>query len=144
MNRSLGQAPTQRQRRVNEEVRHALARVLERGELRDPLLATTPITITEVRCSPDLRNATAFFTPLGGIGDSDALRAALIRAQPFLRHEIARRVEMKYVPRLSFEIDTSFDEYAHISGLLKHPDVLRDIAPDPASDGNRDPEDGES
>lgn len=126
MSKVRGQAPTQRQRRINEEIRHALAHVFERGELRDPLLASTAITITEVRCNPDLRNATAFFTPLGGIGDAQALRAALIRVQPFLRHEIARRVEMKYVPRLSFEIDTSFDEYAYIANLLKRPDVVRD------------------
>lgn len=120
------QAPTQRQLRVNEEIRHALAWVLERGQFRDPVLATTPITVTEVRCSPDLRNATVFFTPLGGLGDATALRDALTRAQSYLRHELSRTVEMRYLPRLSFQIDTSFDEYARIDSLLHRPDVMRD------------------
>lgn len=122
------QAPTQRQLRVNEEIRHALAWVLERGQFRDPVLAATPITVTEVRCSPDLRNATVFFTPLGGQGDAVALRDALTRAQSYLRHELSRTVEMKYLPRLSFQIDTSFDEYARIDTLLHRPDVMRDTA----------------
>lgn len=122
------QAPTQRQLRVNEEIRHALAWVLERGQFRDPVLAGTPITVTEVRCSPDLRNATVFFTPLGGQGDAVALRDALTRAQSYLRHELSRTVEMKYLPRLSFQIDTSFDEYARIDTLLHRPDVMRDTA----------------
>lgn len=125
MARIRSQAPTQRQLRVNEEIRHALAWVLERGEFRDPILATTPITVTEVRCSPDLRNATVFFTPLGG-GDHEALRDALTRAQSYLRHELSRTVEMRYLPRLSFQADTSFDEYARIDTLLHRPDVARD------------------
>lgn len=135
------QAPTQRQLRVNEEIRHALAWVLERGQFRDPVLAGTPITVTEVRCSPDLRNATVFFTPLGGQGDAVALRDALTRAQSYLRHELSRTVEMKYLPRLSFQIDTSFDEYARIDTLLHRPDVMRDTASVDADGDDEIPDD---
>lgn len=138
-------APTQRQLRVNEEIRHALAWVLERGGFRDPVLAATPITVTEVRCSPDLRNATVFFTPLGGQGNAEAVREALTRAQSYLRHELSRTVEMRYLPRLSFQTDTSFDEYARIDTLLHRPDVMRDIGEaedvdgdDVADEGDRD------
>lgn len=130
MARSRSQAPTQRQLRVNEEIRHALAWIIERGEFRDPLLAATPITITEVRCSPDLRNATVFFTPLGG-GDSAGVRAALTRAKAYLRHELSRMMEMKYLPNLSFQPDTSFDEYARIDTLLHQPVVRRDTGAEP-------------
>lgn len=140
MIRPSNQAPTQRQLRVNEEIHHALAWVLERGQFRDPVLAATPITVTEVRCSPDLRNATVFFTPLGGQGNAEALRDALTRAQSYLRHELSRTVEMKYLPRLSFQVDTSFDEYARIDTLLHRPDVMRDTA---VSDEDGDDQDAD-
>ncbi|WP_019644930.1 30S ribosome-binding factor RbfA [Novispirillum itersonii] len=143
MIRPGNQAPTQRQLRVNEEIRHALAWVLERGQFRDPVLASTPITVTEVRCSPDLRNATVFFTPLGGQGNAEAVREALTRAQSYLRHELSRTVEMRYLPRLSFQVDTSFDEYARIDSLLHRPDVIRDTASVDEDDAEGQDEDAE-
>ncbi len=121
--------PSQRQLRVGEEVRHALAWTLERGALRDPTLAQTPVTVTEVSVSPDLKNATCFVMPLGG-GDEKALKAvvdALHRAKKFLRHEIVRRINLKYTPSLRFQYDTSFDEAGHINTLLHQPEVLRDL-----------------
>lgn len=128
MSRAPSKAPSQRQLRVAEEIRYALAMTLERGQVHDPALASTPVTLTEVRISPDLKNATVFVTPLGG-GDASSILEALKRATPFLRHEVAKQVNMKYVPKLSFQPDTSFDEYRHISELLHRPEVLRDIAP---------------
>ncbi|SDH38374.1 30S ribosome-binding factor RbfA [Roseospirillum parvum] len=119
-------APSNRQLKVGEELRHALAWVLERGDLADPGLAQTPVTVTEVRASPDLRQATVFVVPLGG-GDATEVLAALKRARPLLRHEIARRVVLKYVPDLSFAADTSFDTAAHIDHLLHRPEVARDL-----------------
>lgn len=122
-------APSQRQLRVGEELRHALAWILERGELRDPVLATTPVTVTEVRVSPDLKNATCFVTPLGG-GDANAVAQvidALGRARKFLRHEVVRQVKLKYAPQLHFEHDTSFDAAGHIDALLHRPEVARDL-----------------
>ena len=90
---SRSKAPSQRQLRVGEELRHALARILARGELRDPVLVEVSLTVTEVRLSPDLKNATAFVVPLGGIdmgawllaGSGDLLAAAAIHRLPCLR-----------------------------------------------------------
>lgn len=129
MSRAPSKAPSQRQLRVAEEIRYALAMTMERGDIHDPYLQQHSLTFTEVRVSPDLKNATAFFTPLGG-GDAQPMLEALKRATPFLRHEMARKVEMKFVPRLSFQVDTSFDEYSHIDALLHRPDVLRDTGAD--------------
>jgi ribosome-binding factor A len=126
MTRTPSKAPSQRQLRVAEEIRYALAMAMERGDIHDPVLAATPVTFTEVRVSPDLKNATAFITPLGG-GDATEVLKALKRATPFLRHEVARKVTMKYVPKLSFQPDTSFDEFRHIDELLHSPEVRRDL-----------------
>ncbi|MGC2854913.1 30S ribosome-binding factor RbfA [Novispirillum sp. DQ9] len=136
MSRGGPKPPSQRQKRVAEEIRHALAMVLERGDLRDPVLASTPVTITEVRISPDLRNATSFVTPLGG-GDVKPVLEALKRARSFLRHELATRIEMRHVPNLFFEPDTTFDTFQRIDTLLHDPKVLRDTHPEylrPADD----------
>ena len=117
MARREGRTPSQRQLRVGEELRHALAGVLGRGEMRDPGLEDVPITVTEVRMSPDLRNATVFITPLGG-GEVQAVIEALNRARPFLRRRVAQAVRLKYVPDLAFRADQSFDEAERIAALL--------------------------
>lgn len=128
MARGAGKTPSQRQLRFGEEIRHALAWVIERGEIRDPRLVGLPVTVTEVRVSPDLRNATVFVVPLGGVGDREALIEALSKATPFLRHRIAQSVTLKYVPRLTFKVDISFDQASRIDDLLKDPTVARDLA----------------
>jgi len=155
MSRRDSKPPTQRQLRVGEEVRHALAWALERGEIRDPDVQGVPITVTEVRISPDLRNATAFIVPLGGRTDSDLERVlkGLNRAVPYLRKVIANNVQLRNVPRLNFIADTSFDEASHIDSLLRDPLVARDLvrpeaAPDDvfeeptADDGRQEDNDG--
>ena len=91
------------QLRVGEALRHALSDVLERGNLRDPAFRNISITVTEVRASPDLKNATAFVMPLGGEA-ADAIVEALGRAAPFLRSAIAKQVELRHVPRLQFKV----------------------------------------
>ncbi len=122
-----GQKPAgQRQLRVGEELRHALAVVFERGHLRDPALSGVSVTVTEVRISPDLRNATVFVMPLGG-DDVDGVVEALGRAGPFLRGEIARSVKLRYVPRLSFQADATFEQASLIDNLLSDPTVARDL-----------------
>ena len=128
-------AQNQRQLRVGEELRHALARLLRPGELRDPALHDASITVTEVRISPDLRNATAFVMPLAG-AHSDDIMAGLKRSAPFLRGRIARMVELRQVPNLSFAFDNAFDNAAHIAELLARPDVERDLHPEADEDGN--------
>ena len=135
MSRSKGRTPSQRQLRVGEELRHVLAEVLARGELRDPALKDLSITVSEVRASPDMRHATAFVMPLGGTADPVELMAALNRAAPFLSHEVGRRITMKYTPSLHFELDSVFDEAQRIESLLRQPDIARDLKRDGTDDG---------
>ena len=121
-------APSQRQLRVGEELRHILAQVLDRAELRDPAVQNTPITVTEVRASPDLKNATAFVVPLGGdAGVTDRVLEGLNRAAPYLRRILAGKVRLRHIPRIKFLADRSFDEARHIEGLLREPAVARDL-----------------
>ncbi len=135
MSKGESKAPSQRQLRVGEELRHALAWILERGEIRDPGLRGLTVTVTEVRISPDLRNATAFVMPLGG-GDKTAdVVDALNRAKPFVRQQIAKTVKLKYLPGLNFIADPSFDEARRINDLLADPAVARDLATDDGTGG---------
>lgn len=123
-----GRAPSQRQLRVGEEIRHALAAIVQRAEFRDPDLAGRAITVTEVRVSPDLRNATVFVLPLDG--EADPVVRALGRASAFLRGQLARAVRLKYMPALHFVHDESFDEAQRIEALMHSPPVARDLAGD--------------
>lgn len=118
MAKTFSKAPGQRQLRVGEELRHVLAEVLGREELRDPLMRGVSVTVSEVRVSPDLRRATAFVMPLGG-GDAGEIIAALNRAAAFLRGRMSRMVNLKYAPSLVFEADTAFDEASKIDALLR-------------------------
>lgn len=126
MNKGDTKAPSQRQLRVGEEVRHALAWIFGRGEIRDPGLGGAAITVTEVRISPDLRNATAFVIPLGGGHGTDEIDA-LNRAAPFVRRQLGKAVKLRHLPNLNFVADTTFDEAGHIEDLLKDPSVSRDL-----------------
>jgi ribosome-binding factor A len=125
--------PSQRRLRVGEELRHALAELLRPGELRDPELRDANITVTEVRVSPDLKNATAFVMPLAGTNAGEIL-AALKRSAPFLKGRLARAVELRRVPSLVFALDTAFDNAARIEALLHNPAVQRDLEPRPETD----------
>ncbi len=118
--------PSQRQLRVGEEMRRALAAIFERRELRDPHLTIVPVTVTEAKLTPDLRHATFFVTPLGGTHGKEII-AALGRARPFLRHRLAEMVNLKFAPNLSFRLDTSFEEAGRIANLLHSPQVARDL-----------------
>jgi len=121
-------APTQRQLRVAEQIRHVLAGLFARGGFRDPDLADAQVTVTEVRIGPDLKRATAFVTRLGR-SDIDALMPALQRATPYLRGEVARSLRLKYAPDLSFQADTTLDYAMRIDQLLHRPDVAKDLEP---------------
>jgi ribosome-binding factor A len=122
-------APSQRQLRVGELVRHALADILQRGEVHDPALEGVVVTVPEVRMSPDLKLATVFVMPLGG-KDADAILAAFERNKRYLRGEIAHRVNLRYAPELRFRLDTSFAEGDRIDRLLRSPEVKRDLGKD--------------
>ena len=121
---------SQRQLRVGEELRHVLARILARGELRDPALTNQTLTVTEVRVSPDLKNATAFVVPLGGRGLEDSI-AALNRAANFLRGQVGREITLRHVPSLEFLADRSFDEASRVENILSRPSVRRDLSEPP-------------
>jgi ribosome-binding factor A len=127
MTRHQGQkGPNQRQLRVGEMIRHAFAEILARSEIADPDFDGHNVTITEVRVSPDLRNATVYALPFGN-GSAAALKAALSRHQRYLRGELAKRVDLKYMPTLSFEIDETFDEAERVDAILRSPQVRRDL-----------------
>ena len=130
-------APGQRQLRVGEELRHVLAGIFEREAFRDPALRDVSLTVTEVRPSPDLRHARVYIVPLGG-GDMPAILEGLKRVKPFLRREVAARVQIKFIPDLIFAADTTFDEAEHISRLLHKPEVARDIWPSTDEQGGDD------
>lgn len=126
MSRSRGKAPSQRQLRVGEEIRHSLARILMEEDLHQPELAELTITVTEVRTSPDLKNATVFVTPLGGKSMAAAVEG-LRKATPFLRHALASDLNLRFTPRLSFQPDRSFDEAERVDALLRRERVRHDI-----------------
>jgi ribosome-binding factor A len=110
--------PSQRQHRVAELVRHALADVLIRGDVHDDVLQSHVVTIAEVRMSPDLKLATAYIMPLGG-RDEEVVLKALQRHSRYLRMEVAKRVNLKSAPNLRFHRDETFDEADRIDALLK-------------------------
>jgi len=118
--------PSQRQLRVGEIIRHALADMLTRGAVHDPVLEGHVITVPEVRMSADLRLATIYVMPLGG-NDQTQVVAALDRNRKFLRGEIARSVNLKFAPDIRFRIDERFDEAQRIEKLLRNPEVRRDL-----------------
>jgi len=128
--------PSQRQQRVAELVRHAIAEVLQRGDIADDVLASHIVTVPEVRMSPDLKLATAYVMPMGGQDEKPVL-AALERHRKLLRAEVARRVNLKFAPELRFRRDETFDEADRIEALLRTDEVRRDL--DVPSDGDYGP-----
>ena len=119
----------QRQLRVGEEMRHALSEILREHHLDDPDLHDKIITVTEVRISPDLRNATAFVLPLGGT-DTEKTVGALNRAAGYFRGELGRAVKMQFTPTVRFRADETFEEASRIERLLHDPAVARDLKKD--------------
>jgi ribosome-binding factor A len=124
--RAPEKAPSQRQLRAGELIRHALAEILARGEVHDPVIENHVITVPEVRLTPDLRLATVYVMPLGG-KDAREVVAAFERNKRFLRGELAHRINMKFAPEIRFRIDERFDEAERIEKLLSTPDVQRDL-----------------
>jgi len=117
-------APTQRQLRVAEEIRHVLSDIFTRTEFRDPLLVGVLVTVTEVRISPDMKHATVFI----GRTDVAELLPGLKRVSPFLRAELAKAMRnLRIMPDLSFQPDTALEYAMHIDELLHQPEVKRDL-----------------
>lgn len=127
MSRFASSGPSQRQLRVGEQVRHALTDVLQRGEVRDEVLETVLISVTEVRMSPDLKIATAFVSLIGD-ADEQAVIKALARNAKFIRGRVSGALrQLKYMPEFRFRPDTSYDNMARIDELLRAPEVARDL-----------------
>ena len=126
MRKKIKGEPSIRLLRVNENIRHALSEILRREDFGGPDLKDVSITVTEVRTSPDLRNATVFVLPLGG-ENRDPVIKALNQAAPYICSFLSRSVHLKYLPKLKFIADETFDESGHISTLLKSPKVAKDL-----------------
>jgi ribosome-binding factor A len=122
-----GDGPTQRQLKVGETVRRALADILLRGDLHDDALSRASITVSEVRISPDLRNATAFVLPLGGVNTKEVIKA-LQRNKGELRRALSKEISLKYAPDLSFQRDDSYDRMDEARRLLNTDRVRADVA----------------
>jgi len=119
--------PGQRQLRVGERIRHILADVLRRGDLHDPLLADAAmITVTAVELGPDLKHATAYIMPLGG-KNAPGVVEALNKASGYFRAQVAPELDLRYSPKISFRIDHSFEQAAHIDKILRQERVQKDI-----------------
>ena len=124
--RREGRAQSQRQLRVGEVIRHALSAILQRGEIHDPAFDGVVVTVPEVRMAPDLKSATVFVMPLGGVR-GDEIVAAFERNKKFLRGEIGREVNLRFAPDFRFRLDESFETGERIDTLLRSPEVKRDL-----------------
>jgi ribosome-binding factor A len=124
--KAAGRPPSQRQLKVGEVIRHALAEIFVRGEVMDEVVSKHSLTVPEVRMTPDLKLATAYVMPLGG-GEAEEVVAHLEKHKRFLRGEVAKRVNLKFMPELRFKVDVSFEESARIDALLASPQVARDL-----------------
>ncbi|MCP4393278.1 MAG: 30S ribosome-binding factor RbfA [Alphaproteobacteria bacterium] len=137
-------APTQRQLRVGEELRHSLSQILSRGSFIDPVLESVSVTITEIRVSPDLRKAKVFVVPLvygkqdsngGGVfspsiendAKAESVVAALMENQKQIRYELGRSIHLKFTPELRFFADEGYSYAANIDRLLNDPKIKKDI-----------------
>jgi ribosome-binding factor A len=129
MTRAKSQAartPSQRQLKVGELIRHALAEIFARGEVMDEVVSKHSLTVPEVRMTPDLKLATAYVMPLGG-GEAAEVVAHLEKHKRFLRGEVSKRVDLKFMPELRFKVDVSFEASSRIDQLLASPEVARDL-----------------
>ena len=124
--------------RVAELIRHALAELLSRGGIQDPILEASIVTVPRVKMSPDLKLATVFVLPLGG-KDTEAVLDALDKHRKFLRGEVARRVNLKSAPELRFKADDSFDNAAEIDALFRSEKVRQDLSTAPAAEAGDEP-----
>jgi ribosome-binding factor A len=123
-----GGEPSQRMLRVAELIRHAMAELLTRGAINDPVLEGHVVTVPRVKMSPDLKLASVYVMPLGGKDANDVI-AALDRHKKYLRTEIAHRINLKFAPEIRFKIDDSFDNVAKIDALLNTDKVKQDLQP---------------
>lgn len=121
-----GPGPSQRQLRVSELIRRRLSDVLNHGDIHDPDLNRLSITVGEVRCSPDLKVATAYVLPLGGEKRDEALEA-LRRNRSEIRKVVSRGLQLKFAPEIRFAIDETFDRLDATRRMFSDENVRRDL-----------------
>jgi ribosome-binding factor A len=121
-----GGEPSQRMLRVAELIRHAMADLLTRGTINDPVLDGHVVTVPRVKMSPDLKLASVYVMPLGGKAATEVI-AALDRHKKYLRTEIAHRINLKFAPEIRFKIDDTFENVAKIDALLNSDKVKQDL-----------------
>lgn len=126
---ATNKGPSQRQLRAGELIRHAVVEILQREDMGADLLREISVTVTEVKASPDLRQASVYCTTLGGVREAETIRV-LNDVAPRIRGMLGRRIDMKFTPELRFHPDHSFDEAQRIDNLLARPDVRRDLDPE--------------
>jgi ribosome-binding factor A len=126
INRDKGKAPSQRQLKVGETIRHAMAEIFSRAEINDEVLERHSLTVPEVRMTPDLKLATVYVLTLGG-GETEEAVEHLDKHKRYLRGLLAKRISLKFMPELRFKVDTSFEASARIDELLASPKVARDL-----------------
>ena len=115
-----------RKLKVGEEIRHAISKIFERGVLRDPNLQDITLTVTEVKMSNDLKSAVAFVVPMGS-SNQDQIIKGLNHASFFVRKKITEFITLKFLPKIIFRIDNSFDKFQKVDSILKRPEVMQDI-----------------
>ena len=125
-NSTSPKGPSQRQLRVGELIRRTLSEVLTRGAVHDPEMNAMSITVGEVRVSADLRVATAFILPLGGIAKDEAL-SALRRNRFALRHLVVNGMNIKFAPELRFELDDTYDRMEATAAMFADKHVRQDL-----------------
>ena len=109
---------SQRQLRVGELIKQSLGQIFLRGEAKVPSLETKNITVTEVRMSPDLKNAKAYVIPLGG-KDTEKAVSTLTEFSYLIRKALSKKIDMKFLPRVYFVGDKSFDYAEKIEKLIQ-------------------------
>lgn len=124
-----GSSPSQRQLRVSELIRRRLSDVLNHGDIHDPDLNRISITVGEVRCSPDLKVATAYILPLGGDNRDEALEA-LKRNRSEIRRVVSRGLQLKFAPEIRFAIDETYDRLDDARRIFADDKVRRDLDSD--------------
>jgi|TARA_B100001079_G_scaffold26402_1_gene20165 ribosome-binding factor A len=119
MNRQTGSEPfSQRQLRVGELIKQNLGQIFLRNEAKVPTLKTRNITVTEVRMSPDLKNAKAYVIPLGGKNIEETV-STLTEFSHLIRKALSKKVDMKFLPKVYFVGDESFDYAEKIEKLIQ-------------------------
>ncbi len=124
---SNSSGPSQRQLRAGEVLRHALVEIIQRETFHDPALAGVSVTVSEVRVSPDLKQASVYAAPLGGENQGEVV-AALNKGAAYLRGLLGKNIDLKFTPALTFLSDETFSEAERIDALLARPDVARDLS----------------